>query len=139
MSIRLVIPGAPRTKKTSNRVVRCGGFTKVLPSKAHEDWFRSAMVAVWFKQPPITGPVRVSATFFRDADRGDMTGYMQALADFLQTRKLNAKGKMIRDGAGVIADDSQIVSWDGTRMDKDKANPRIEVEIAEVGTPGSLE
>ena len=50
------------------------------------------------RTPRMTGPVRVSATFYRDRNAGDLVGYMQALADALQK-------------AGVLVDDRQIVSW----------------------------
>jgi hypothetical protein len=126
------IHGAPRTKKTSQRIVRIGKHAKILPSKAHEEWFAIAMsqgatIRRQLKAAgvllPITGQVAVKATFYRDALRGDATGYYQALADALQM----PHGK--RGGLGIVVDDKQIAHWDGSRLDKDKGNPRIEVEI----------
>lgn len=83
---------------------------------------------------PIVGDIAVRATFYRDRSSGDLLGYEQALADFLQEPiyrmdKKTGKPKIARDGAGVIRDDVQIVSWDGSRLMKDAANPRIEVAI----------
>jgi Holliday junction resolvase RusA-like endonuclease len=124
MRIRFTLPGAPRTKKTSNRIVRAGKFAKVMPSKAYCDYERAlrpvlgavcAQLADGGVRTPITGPVEVAATFYRDADRGDLCGYMQALGDILQ--------------CSVIVDDIQISSWDGTRLAKDAARPRVEVEM----------
>lgn len=130
------IAGAPRTKKTSQRVVRAGRFTKILPSKAHQDWFAEAMSQVpmilanrWAMELPIAGPVGVSALFFRERASGDLTGFMQALADFLQSPRTLPSGRPGRKGAGIIVDDSQIASWDGTRLRKDATFPRIEVTI----------
>lgn len=124
MTIRFTLPSAPRTKKTSNRIVRVGKFSKVLPSKSYCDYERGlrpilnavcARLADQGVTTPVTGPVEVRATFFRDALRGDLCGYMQALGDILQ--------------GGVIADDEQIKSWDGTRLAKDATRPRVEVEL----------
>lgn len=52
----------------------------------------------------------------RDADRGDLVGYLQGLADLLEKR-------------GVVANDKWIQSWDGSRLAKDKANPRVELTL----------
>lgn len=67
---------------------------------------------------PITYAVHVYARIYRDADRGDWVGYTQAIGDFLEK-------------AGVLKDDEQIKSWDGTRVLKDSKNPRIELWISE--------
>jgi Holliday junction resolvase RusA-like endonuclease len=124
MRLVFVVPGRPRTKKNSSRVVRNGGFTRVLPSAAHEAWYSAARLAFdadvramkAAERIPVGRPVRVSATFFRDRNTGDLVGYQQALADFLE-------------GQGVLVDDKWITSWDGTRLDKDADRPRIEVAL----------
>jgi Holliday junction resolvase RusA-like endonuclease len=123
MSIRLTIPGAPRTKKTSNRVFT-KPFPRVLPSAAHEAWYATAKEAfdrdvralAAAHRIPIGRPVQVSATFYRDRRSGDLVGYQQALADFLE-------------GEGILVNDKYVVSWDGTRLEKDAARPRIEIAI----------
>ena len=115
----MVIVGAPRTKKTSNRVVRAGSFTKVLPSEAFTRWEAMAvpqMRIAWAGRQPVTYPVNVRAVFYRDANRGDLIGYMQALADALET-------------AGVLENDKYVLSWDGSRLRVDRERPRVEVEI----------
>lgn len=140
--IRIELLGPPRTKKTSNRIVRMGTFTKVLPSKAYEVWFKEAMRSVpeiksWARRNgvelPIKGQVWVKAIFYlENAIQGDLTGYEQALADWLQQPKINFEKnppKMTRDGAGIILDDKNIASWDGSRVRIDRQNPRIEIEI----------
>lgn len=157
----------PRTKKTSSRIVRFGKnkeFIKILPSEAFQQWFHDAMVL----EPhirnlalyngiklPLTNNVHVTALFYRDAYTGDLLGYEQALADWLQSPVIRwydhgnhvpAKGrndaqmkalgylpKKVRDGAGIVVDDKQITSWDGSRLAKDEARPRIEVCIETVG------
>lgn len=138
MTLRFTIFGAPRTKKTSNRIVRCAKFHKILPSEQYEAWFKDAMKqAPLIRRQleeagaslPLTGKIHVAAKFYRDAARGDLLGYAQGLADYLQEPAISRDFKKLRDGAGVILNDSQIVSWDGTRLLVDAAQPRIEVEI----------
>lgn len=134
----------PRTKKTSNRIVRMGksGQIRILPSEEFEQF---ALECMFFRGQlhreidfplPITGPVAVKALFYRSGDYGDALGYEQALADVLQDEKWSkAKPgkapKKIRDGLGIILDDKQIRWWDGTRLLI--GEPRIEVEITILG------
>jgi hypothetical protein len=157
MVITLTIPVAPRTKKTSNRIVRFGRakeHVRVLPSLQFEEFFEKCMllkprIMAALSSPRVTGqrvcdgvlplaaPVSVCATFYRDRNVGDWTGYVQALGDVLQAEIIrpDAKGrpKLVRDGLGIIKDDRQIIHWDGTRLDVDRANPRIEVEVRVLG------
>jgi hypothetical protein len=135
MRLRLVIWGAPRTKKTSNQGVRTGrvcpacklraGPIRVFPSKAWREWVKKARVTVGERGHDLVScrpgplpdrPYRCSAIFYRDADRGDMIGFAQGLADFLEQRK-------------VISNDKWIRSWDGSRLDVDRARPRVELTI----------
>ncbi|SRR5258706_359776 len=123
----LVVDGAPRTKKTSNILAKAGrrGRGIVLPSKAWTAWTKSAKIEVdvgvqvpcW--QPialmqPVHSKVNCRAFFYREADRGDAVGYYQGLADLLQKRT-------------VVVNDRQIISWDGSRLLKDAARPRVEL------------
>ncbi len=134
MTATFTIDGPPRTKKTHNQVVMIHGFPRVLPSKPHRKWFKNAMsqspiIRTLLRDAgirlPLTGPVHVQAVFYREADSGDLTGFEQALADWLQAPRLRPK----RNGAGIIGDDKQIVNWDGTHLEVDRARPRIEVTI----------
>lgn len=126
--LSFVIPGAPRTKKTSNRLVtnRQTGRRFILPSAAFEAWnkntqlylMRLRMIAKgrdWIAKHA-SDPVQIRAIFYRDANRGDFTGYAQALADALEE-------------SGLIVNDKQIVSWDGSYLSKAKDEPRIQVTL----------
>lgn len=120
----LTIPGPPRTKKTHSRIVRVGKFTKILPSQAFCDWQRKVLAALRgpvARTPslPIRYDVNCRAVFYRDAAVGDAVGYYQGLADILEVLQ-------------VVDDDKRIVSWDGSRLDKDARRPRVEVELREV-------
>ena len=68
---------------------------------------------------PIAAAVNVRAFFYRQALVGDACGFYQALGDILQD-------------AGIIVNDKQIASWDGTRLRKDAGRPRIEVWLEAV-------
>jgi len=147
-----MLPGIPRTKKTSNRIIsfkywdeklkRMRSVKKILPSEAYEEWFDAAMLYIpGIKRKlreagialPLMGPIHMRALFYRDAERGDLCGFLQAIGDLLQESKVaktgKRKGNIIRVGAGLYGDDSQIISFDGSRLLKDPDKPRIEVTI----------
>lgn len=127
----IIVDGAPRTKKTHNVMAHAGRHQRgrgiVLPSKAWVRWTREAKIEVeivhgaipshWVPiavMQPVRSLVSCRALFYRDANRGDAVGYYQGLADLLQKRT-------------VIVDDKQIVHWDGSRLLKDAARPRVEL------------
>jgi Holliday junction resolvase RusA-like endonuclease len=136
-----VVRGAPRTKKTHSRIISipikgkhrchaCGhmpGFPKILPSEAYEAWEAAALREMMTIKPrlgielPITGPVGVEALIYRDRNVGDLSNYLEAVADMLQA-------------AGVLKDDRQIEDWDGSRRLIDRVNPRVEIYIALAGS-----
>lgn len=122
MIARFVIFGAPRTKKNHGRRVWARKQKRIVsvPSEAFEVWEQKALWQLrqmfGARPPEYREPIRVAARFYREARTGDLVGYMQGLADTLQKAK-------------VIVDDKFIVNWDGTRLDKDAARPRVEVEI----------
>jgi len=120
---KLVLYGPPRTKKTSNRLVRSGGRSHILPSLPWTKWRDEVVPQLAFfvrrvQAQPIMRPVNCKALFYRDAERGDAVGYYQGLADILQE-------------AGVVTNDFWIMSWDGSRMLKDRDNPRVEITLSE--------
>jgi len=116
--IVISLPGAPRTKKTSQRVLRFGKRNKIVPSKAFIA-YQNACVAMLQAarvgcQPD--APMQIRARFFRDKRTGDLLGYAQGIADVLQK-------------AGVISDDKWLLSWDGSRLDHDPKNPRVDLVL----------
>lgn len=117
----LVVYGPPRTKKTSNRIVRAGRRRYVLPSEPHQRWFCSALpqLKTQWRRLPLAVPIGVRAIFYRDRATGDLCNYMQALADALER-------------AGVVRNDRLIGSWDGSRLRKDPKCPRVELTITEL-------
>ena len=118
---QITVVGAPRTKKTHNRIIRNKGRIMVLPSKEWTWWCENAQFKMeWDPRVyPIESLVSIEALFYRQADVGDASGYYQGLADLLEKRK-------------ILKNDKQIKHWDGTRMLKDKDSPRVEVTIHEL-------
>ncbi len=100
----------------------------VKPSPAWLEW-RDHLRSWYLKQPaafrrPFPLPIanyNIAAHFYRDAARGDSTGYYQGVADVLQ--ELN-----------IITNDVQLVQWDGSRLFVDKRNPRVELTLT-LATP----
>jgi hypothetical protein len=118
------IPGRPSTKKTSQRVVRRGGFTKILPSllyEKYENHCKSYCESFWknLGYDPIDFGISIKLKVSLDSwIVGDECGYQQANGDIIQKH-------------GIISDDMWI-HWadNGNHMiHYDKENPRIEVEI----------
>lgn len=123
---RFTLLGAPRTKKTSNRLIPSNGRSpaRILPSAAFCAWNRIAQMELARVRAASTGfpidfNVNVRAWFYRNADSGDAVGYYQALADALEEGR-------------IVTNDRLVISWDGSRLLKDADNPRIEVWITEV-------
>lgn len=126
--IRLTISGPPRTKKNSGRIVNGGKNRRfrILPSAAWSEWAEKAVLELATQTRkmrqsfPLLESYNCEALFYREAARGDAVGFYQGLADVLEK-------------AGVVADDRQLTSWDGSRLLKDSENPRVEVTITLVG------
>lgn len=124
--MKLTITGPPRTKKNHGTIVRAGGRPRLIPSRAWTKWWKAARIIDaetqrdtywgWGKNSAIDYPVNCAAVFYRDRNQGDAVGYYQGLADLLEKR-------------GVVVNDKYIVSWDGSRLDIDRKNPRVEVEL----------
>lgn len=123
--MRLVILGAPRTKKNHGSRKMFGCQLKTVPSDAWMAWRDSAVLqiaATRFQRVPDGRPLNCSALFYRDANRGDAVGYYQGLADVLEE-------------AGVVSDDRLIAAWDGSRLRKDAKNPRVELILYPLEAP----
>jgi len=114
----LVIESAPRTKKNSLQRVKRGKRIFTVGSDAHRIWEQKAtwQLRTQWHESPWQCPVEVTALVYREKAIGDLVGFLQAIGDVLE------KG-------GVIENDRQIASWDGSRLLKDTDRPRVEVEI----------
>lgn len=131
--MKLVIEGAPRTKKNSLRRIRRGRKTFTVPSAAHEAWEAMAIPQLrhqWHRVctevdhqrgrvtygGPWAGALNMRALVYRERDVGDLLNYLAAVSDALER-------------AGVVLDDKLIVSVDGSRLAIDRKRPRVEIEL----------
>jgi Holliday junction resolvase RusA-like endonuclease len=120
MTIHITIPGNIRSKKNSKRVFCRGKYPVVLPSKPYMQWEKQAQQAArdQFHGAIIDGPVWVQVVAYCKGVLPDLSGMLESVGDCLE---------------GVIwANDKQIVSWDGSRVIRDKAHQRTEIIITEV-------
>lgn len=119
----ITLPGRPITKKNSQVPIRRkGGGYFLLPSKDYRDYENRCLA--WLKAyrgPHFQGPVQVTALYWMPDNRSkpDLVNLEEATADILER-------------AGIIDNDRNIVSWDGSRiMGIDKEKPRVEITIVE--------
>jgi Holliday junction resolvase RusA-like endonuclease len=119
---RFEIIGPPRTKGNSRVFASTKGKPVFLPSAPYRKWLKAAMQQLPIIRlatrilEPLRCPVRVSAVFYRQCAAGDLDNFKKGLGDYLHRARL-------------IENDRQIVSWDGSKLDKDAARPRVEVAI----------
>lgn len=118
--MNLTLYGDPRTKKNSARILkgRSGGRF-VAPSKAFVDYQESCLWQIKRPHSPVSARVNVRCIYYMKTRRKvDLANLIEATCDILVK-------------AGVLADDnSQIVAaHDGSRVEYDKNNPRVEIEI----------
>lgn len=123
--MKLVIEGAPRTKKNSLRRIKRGRRVFTVPSAAHEAWEMLAIHQL-ARQVRIARelggdirhywPLNMRALVYRERNVGDLLNYLAAVSDALER-------------AAVVSDDKLIVSVDGSRLLLDRARPRVEIEL----------
>lgn len=121
--MEFTIPVKPRTKKNSSSFVTLkNGRTILLPSKPYREFEKEVVDFVEFNYgnlKPIDKPINLKCIFYREANRkADLVGYLQAIQDALVKA-----GLLLDDNFNIVA------STDGSRVDLDRSNPRIEVEI----------
>ncbi len=135
--IKIILPGSIRSKKNSKRIVpkpakgetnnkhfwaRIGWqfcYHTIQPSTGYEKWEKEARSSLRMQLPPgfeiLTGPICVKMLAYYKGKRPDLSGAEESIGDCLE---------------GIAwKDDSQIESWDGSRLFHDLKNPRTEVFI----------
>lgn len=126
--IKLTLYGTPRSKKNSLRAFK----NVVLPSKAYGEYEKECHRQIDLMHlAEITEDVEVKALYYlKDRRKVDLHNLMQATADIISHKRKRINGKMAVIKPLILADDSLIKSWDGTRiMGIDKENPRTEIII----------
>ena len=116
------IPGAPRTKKNSPVMIK--GRNLLLPSEAFRR-YASETKLFWMHEAalrlghPIDYPVNICAVYYMDTKRiVDLVGLLQGTLDLMVE-------------FGILKDDNSRIAatYDGSRVDYDKENPRVEITI----------
>ena len=118
----ITLTGTPRTKKNSQRIIRIGRGSRILPSEAYLDYAGDCAIQLIAQRATNAGinyPVNVSCVYFMPTRRKvDLVNLLEATCDIL------------KDNFVVIDDNSAIIAGhDGSRVAYDKLNPRVEIEI----------
>ena len=115
------IPGRPVPKK-NNMMARCvNGKPLIIQSKTYREYEKMALISLAdYQGPRFNGPVQVKASYWlADNRRPDLNNLMAATADILEK-------------AGILKNDRDIVSWDGSRIMGVSPEPRTEIVITSV-------
>lgn len=121
--MKIILYGDPRTKKNSARILKSrSGGRFVAPSKAYVDYETDCLRQIRTPHRPISARVNVRCVYYmKTARRVDLANLIEATTDIL------VKAKVLAD------DNSQIVAaHDGSRVEHDKKNPRVEIWIEEM-------
>lgn len=120
--MNITLSGTPRTKKNSQRIIKTGRFSRILPSEAYLDYAQECAVQLLAQRAVNVGidyPVNVCCVYYMPTRRTvDLVNLLEATCDIL------------KDNYVVMDDDCRIVaSHDGSRVAYDKQNPRVEITI----------
>ncbi len=127
MTFECTLTGRPITKKNHMQLVRAGGRTVPIQSKAYKAYEAEClcqllMATRLFTPYPKNARLNLRAIYYMPdrRSRPDLVGLIQATQDILQK-------------ARIVEDDVSFVSLDGSRIAGiDRDNPRVEIEIEEV-------
>lgn len=121
--MKLTLYGEPRTKKNSARIMRTrSGSPFVAPSKAYTDYESACLWQIRVPHAPLSARVNVRCVYYMATRRRvDLANLIEATTDIL------VKARVLED------DNSKIVAGhDGDRVELDRKNPRVEIEIEEM-------
>ncbi len=135
-AVTFVVPGDSFVLKNSKRLINAGGCPRLIPSSAAVGFVERAALAIrvqWSKMflGPIPEHVMVNAkivTYLSSRRRADASNLYQAIEDCLGSCKRTCKSGC-KKHAGVLVDDYQIASHDGSRRLYDKDRPRVVVTL----------
>lgn len=120
--LSFTIPIEPRTKKNSQSIIINKGRPLIIPSSAYSKYEKECRPYIPAIDKTIDYPVNVKANYFMKTHRRvDLVNLLQATSDMLVHYK-------------IIEDDNCkiIKSYDGSTVDYDKENPRVEIEITAI-------
>lgn len=116
--MKFTIYGNPITKKNHGNIVMVKGHPIMLPSKPYQEYEKKCKE--YMPQiDTINYPIILKCNYFMETKRKcDLVNLLQATCDVL------VKYKVLEDDNYTI-----ISSYDGSSVDYDKDNPRVEIEI----------
>jgi Holliday junction resolvase RusA-like endonuclease len=125
MGVRIMtitLTGDPRTKKNSQRIIRIGRGSRIIPSKAYMDYAEECALQLLAQRATNAGidyPVNVCCVYYMPTRRKvDLTNLNEAIHDILVANYV-----LMDDNRDIIA------STDGSRVEYDKQHPRVEITI----------
>lgn len=118
---RFTLYGDPRSKKNSQRIIRVGnGRPRIMPSEQYKLYEAACLKQITGKhRQRIDKPINVRCVYYmRTRRRVDLVNLQEATLDIL------VRG-------GVLFDDNCriVAAMDGSCVNLDKDNPRVEIEI----------
>lgn len=120
--MKIILTGDPRTKKNSQRIIRIGRGSRIIPSKAYMDYAEECALQLLAQRATNAGidyPVNVACVYFMPTRRKvDLTNLNEAIHDILVANYV-----LMDDNRDIIA------STDGSRVEYDKQHPRVEITI----------
>ena len=121
--MHLTLYGDPRTKKNSARILRThSGAPFIAPSKAYVDYETDCLRQIKKPHSPISARVNVRCVYYmKTARRVDLANLIEATTDILVKARV-----LVDDNSKVVA------AHDGSRVEIDRENPRVEIEIEEM-------
>ena len=121
----IMLTGAPRTKKNSQRIIRIGRGSRIMPSQAYMDYAAECALQLLAQRATNAGidyPVNVACVYFMPTRRKvDLVNLLEATCDILKDNFV-----VVDDNCNVIA------AHDGSRVEYDKQNPRVEITITKI-------
>ena len=117
--MKITLYGDPRTKKNSQQIIT-RPFPRVIPSKAYRLYETECLQQLALhKAPQIDYPVNVRCVYYmRTHRRVDLPNLEEATDDILV-----AAGYLVDDNSDIVA------AHDGSYVDYDKDDPRVEITI----------
>lgn len=124
---KITLFGRPITKKNSQRIISCGKFKKIAPSKQFEKYQDECLwqlnsIKNKRKKGAINSPINLKAVYYMNTKhRVDLVNLLEGTCDILVE-------------GGILEDDNCkiVVSHDGSRVLYDKENPRAEITIESI-------
>ena len=120
--MKITLTGDPRTKKNSQRIIRIGRGSRIIPSKAYMEYAEECALQILAQRATNAGidyPVNVCCVYYmKTRRRVDLPNLLEATDDILKDSFV-----VVDDNCSVIA------THDGSRVEYDKQRPRVEIEI----------